>query len=80
MHTSLTTTLALTAAILLAPASLAMAQTTAPAAGTTTGVVPSDHNDDGFDLGWLGLIGLIGLAGLRRQKVVPVDHGVRRAV
>lgn len=70
----------LTTALLVAPASLAMAQTTTTAPGTTTGSMSTDRDEGGFDLGWLGLIGLLGLAGLRRPKAVAVDQGVRRGV
>lgn len=70
--------------LMLSVPTIATAQTTAPATtttGTTTGTGTMgtvDRDDDGFNLGWLGLLGLAGLLGLRRQKVVAVDHNVRR--
>lgn len=80
MSISFLKTATLAAALFVAPASLAVAQTTTTTPGATTGSVTADRDEGGFDLGWLGLIGLLGLAGLRRPKAAVVDQGVRRAV
>ena len=67
---------ALSAALLAATGTAALAQGTPPPAGTepATAADASDNDDEGFDLGWLGLIGLAGLAGLTGRKRDHVTH------
>jgi MYXO-CTERM domain-containing protein len=63
------TTLALSAAFILAPVSAALATVdTAPPADTT--VEQTDDSDNTGLWGLLGLLGLAGLAGLKRRNVV----------
>ncbi|NDV88820.1 LPXTG cell wall anchor domain-containing protein [Aurantimonas aggregata] len=57
----------LTAGLLSATGTAALAQATAPDTETVQPIT-TQNEDDGFDLGWLGLIGLLGLAGLAGRK------------
>jgi hypothetical protein len=66
----------LAVALLAGTATCALAQSTDTTAGQTTAAV--DHDDDGFDLGWIGLLGLLGLAGLRRREQPTSTTTTRR--
>jgi MYXO-CTERM domain-containing protein len=41
------------------------------AAGQPTQSQNTNHDERGFNFGWLGLLGLAGLAGLRRREPTP---------
>lgn len=68
-------TFALTGALVIGTAGLAVAQTPAPSAGSTIGGPTTTRTDDRHDWGWVGLIGLLGLAGLMgRRRNTGVAH------
>jgi hypothetical protein len=65
---------ALTGAMLVGSAGIAIAQTTgAPGAESSTSTMNRTDDRD-FDWGWLGLLGLIGLAGLMRRDRTQERH------